>query len=218
MKVVILNRISSSTQSLQSQSDDLNKYCDLMSWEVCGEFSYIISGKSKNEDREGLMKMFSFLSENKDIKKVVVWEISRLGRTISSINSNIDKLTDIGVSVHIKNFSIDTLKIDGSVDLIGKLMCGILSSLSELEINQIKGRLDRGRKSFVEKNLKEKGVSGLGRKIGSIKSDEKFLEENKDIIKCLKKGLSVRDTMSLTKKSSHSVQKVRKMIKKELLS
>ena len=97
-------------------------------------------------------------------------------------------------------------------------MCGILSSLAELELSQIKDRLDRGRKSFVEKNLKENGVSGLGRKIGSIKSDEKFLEENKDIIKCLRKGLSVRDTMSLTKKSSHSVQKVRKMIKKELLS
>jgi len=51
-----------------------------------------------------------------------------------------------------------------------------------------------------------------GRKKGSIKSDEKFLDENKYIIDCLKKGLSVRDTMSLTNKSSHSVQKVRKMI------
>lgn len=212
MKVVILNRISSSTQSLQSQSDDLNKYCDLMSWEVCGEFSDIISGKSKNEDREGLMEMMMFLNENKDIKKVVVWEISRLGRTISSINYTIDRLTDIGVSVHIKNLSIDTLKIDGSVDLIGKLICGVLSSLSELELNQIKSRLDRGRRSFVEKNIREKGVSGLGRKKGSVKSKEKFLDENKDVIKCLKKGLSVRDTMSVTKKSSHSVQKVRRMI------
>ena len=70
MKVVILNRISSSTQSLQSQSDDLNKYCDLMSWEVCGEFSDIISGKSKNEDREGLMEMMMFLNESKDINEV----------------------------------------------------------------------------------------------------------------------------------------------------
>ena len=51
-----------------------------------------------------------------------------------------------------------------------------------------------------------------GRKKGSIKSDEKFLDENKNIIECLEKGLSVRDTMSATNKSSHSVQKVRKII------
>ena len=59
-----------------------------------------------------------------------------------------------------------------------------------------------GRKKFVENGGK------LGRKTGSVMSKEKFLTNHSDVIESLLNGNSVRETMSLTNKSSGTVQKV----------
>jgi hypothetical protein len=45
-----------------------------------------------------------------------------------------------------------------------------------------------------------------------LKSDEQFLEENKEVAKLLKQGYAVRKVMKLADKSSGTVQKVKKLI------
>ena len=82
MKVVILNRVSTDKQNFQRQSEELNNYCKIKGWEVVGEFSEIISGYTPNQLREGLNEMFRFLEENREVKKVLCWEVSRIGRKL----------------------------------------------------------------------------------------------------------------------------------------
>lgn len=51
------------------------------------------------------------------------------------------------------------------------------------------------------------------RPVGSGMSDEKLLEKYPEIVKYLKKGLSVRDTAAASHKSTYTVQKVKKAMK-----
>jgi len=53
-----------------------------------------------------------------------------------------------------------------------------------------------------------------GRKKGTIISDEKTLENHKDIVQLLEQGLTVREISSITKKSSATIVKVNKIITK----
>jgi DNA invertase Pin-like site-specific DNA recombinase len=52
----------------------------------------------------------------------------------------------------------------------------------------------------------------VGRKEGFKKNEETLLNENRDVVKLLKQGFSIRKTMKLTDKSSGLVQKVKKLI------
>jgi transposase len=50
----------------------------------------------------------------------------------------------------------------------------------------------------------------MGRKIGSVKSKEKKVDEYSGVIKNLKKGISVRNTAKLCEVSISTVQRVKK--------
>ena len=53
----------------------------------------------------------------------------------------------------------------------------------------------------------------LGRKTGSIKSEEKKREEYKEVISLLKRGYSIRNTAKLTGTSISTVQRIKKQFK-----
>lgn len=65
-------------------------------------------------------------------------------------------------------------------------------------------------KSCYDNFRKNGGV--VGRKEGFKKDDQTILAENKDIVRLLRQGLSVRKIMKLTEKSSGTVQKVKKLL------
>lgn len=211
MKVVIYNRVSTSKQSVDSQITELNNYCDSKGWEIVGSFSEVISGGTKNEERVELMKMLKFLKINLDVRKCIVWELSRVGRDVFQIHRIINDLKEIGsgVSLHIKQFGIDTLNIDGTTDLMGGMFISILSEISSMERHQIKLRLQRGKENFLRKGGK------LGRKKGSVKSTEQLLEEHSDIVKYLNKGFSIREVVKLTEKNNGTIQKIKKLMKED---
>ena len=75
-----------------------------------------------------------------------------------------------------------------------------------MELNLIKERLSSGRNKFIDEGGK------LGRKVGYRKSNEAFIDENKDVIKFLKQEQSIRNIMKLTGKSSGTIQKVKRLV------
>ena len=210
MKVVILNRVSTDKQNFNRQSEELNTYCKEKGWEVVEEFSEVISGYTSNQLRVGLMEMMMFLQENKEVSKVVCWEVSRVSRKLLECQKIVEELTKLGVSLHIKTFGIDTLKEDKSVDVMGKLFLDILTSFGDMERTMIKERMNSGRNKFI------KDGGGLGRKEGSKETNDEFLKKNDKVVRCLMKGMSVRECIKVTDKSLGTIQKVRNMIKEDL--
>lgn len=81
-----------------------------------------------------------------------------------------------------------------------------MASIAETERETM---LERQRKGIAI--AKAKGVY-KGRVKGSVESDKEFLSKYKEVIRCLKKGTSLRDTAKLCDVSLGTVQKVKKAL------
>jgi len=206
MKVVIFSRVSTQIQDYTRQTDELLEYASKMGYSVERIFEEKISGAKKNEERKELMSMIDFINNNK-IEKVLTWELSRIGRCAVQVLQSIELLNKAKVSLFIKNYNLETLNPDGTVNPLSQFMVQILNSVNEMERQTIVQRLKSGYLAARKNGIK------VGRKPGvQIKSDEQFLKENKDVAKLLKQGYAVRKIMKLENKSSGTVQKVKKMI------
>lgn len=206
VRVVIFSRVSTMAQDYQRQTDELLDYASKMGYSVKRIFEEKISGAKKNEERKELMAMMEYIKSNQ-IEKVLTWELSRIGRSAVQVLQVIEMLNQAKVSLFIKNYNLETLNQDGTVNPLSQFMVQILNSVNEMERQTIVSRLRSG--YAAHRNAGRK----VGRKPGvQIKTEEQFLQENKDVIKLLKQGYSVRKVMKLTDKSNGTVQKVKKLI------
>ncbi len=205
-RVVIFSRVSTQAQDYQRQTEELLEYANKMGYSVEKVFEEKISGAKKNEERKELMAMMSFIKSNQ-VEKVLTWELSRIGRNAVQVLQVIEMLNDAKISLYIKNYNLETLNPNGTVNPLSQFMVQILNSVNEMERQTIVQRLRSGYSSARSKGIK------VGRKTGvQVKSDDQFLKENKEVAKLLKQGFSVRKVMKLTDRSSGTVQKVKKLI------
>jgi DNA invertase Pin-like site-specific DNA recombinase len=206
IRVVIFSRVSTQAQDYQRQTEELLEYANKMGYSVEKVFEEKISGAKKNAERKELMSMMTFIKSNQ-VEKVLTWELSRIGRNAVQVLQTIELLNEAKVSLYIKNYNLETLNTDGTVNPLSQFMVQILNSVNEMERFAIVQRLQSGYKQHIALNRP------VGRKPGvQVKSDEQFLKENKEVTKLLKQGFSVRKVMKLTDRSSGTVQKVKKLI------
>lgn len=205
MKVVIQSRVSTIIQENKRQVQELSEYASKMGWEVVKVFEEKISGGKKNEERPILLEMIQFVKENQ-VDKVLCWELSRIGRNSLEVLKTIELLNENCISLFIKNYNIETLNDKCEINPLSQFMIQILTSVSQMERSQIRQRIKSGYDSF------RKNGGKVGRKSGFIKDKETLLNQHKDIVKYLRQGQSVRNTMKLTGKSSGTVQKIKNLI------
>jgi DNA invertase Pin-like site-specific DNA recombinase len=205
MTSVIFTRVSTNVQDNERQVQELKQYASNMNIDVLNVYKEKISGAKQNDERPILEDMVSFIKAN-DVDKVLVWELSRIGRNTIEVLKTIKMLNDNGVSLYIKNYNLETLNEDGSINPLSQFMIQILTSVSEMEKTQIRQRIESGYNQYRQNGGK------VGRKSGYKKNDVDVLSQHKDVAKLLKQGLSVRKVMKLTGKSSGTVQKVSKLI------
>jgi DNA invertase Pin-like site-specific DNA recombinase len=160
-----------------------------------------VSGKVPFNDREkGKLVLDGKVSE------LVVECLSRLGRNTVDTLTTLKWLEDSGVNVVVKGMGNLQSHIDGKKNPIWNLITSVMSSLYELERENILERTEMGRKMYVINGGK------LGRKIGTVENRQEFLqkETNQKIISLLDKGKSVRDISGRLGVSTSTVVKVRK--------
>jgi DNA invertase Pin-like site-specific DNA recombinase len=200
---VIYARVSSTgdRQSNDRQVQDLKRYIAINDMDLVNVFEEKMSGTKEN--RPMLTECIEFCMAN-HINTLCVSEISRLGRTTKIVVNTIDELTKAGINVYIQNLPLCTLNADGQSNPIAKMITAVLSSFAEIEKDNIKYRLNSGRKLAIAKGVK------MGRKVGSVKSKEQKQEEYAKVIRSLKQGKSVRDTAAICGVSVSTVQRVKK--------
>lgn len=202
-KAIIISRCSTNEnkQDVTRQSQDLTlKYSNR--FDIIKTFEYYQSG-TKNENEND--KFLKFAIDN-DIQIILVTELSRISRTVIGF-LNFKKICDEAkINIIIDDKNLNTLNQDKSVDLNTELILTIGASFAKMELIQTKLRLNSGRDKYIRDGGK------LGRKVGSEKDTKKLITEHADIVKFLKQGQSIRNTMILTGKSSGTVQKIKKII------
>lgn len=202
---IIISRCSSNEN--QNRQDVLRQQESLIStygqqYNIVKEFTYYLSGTKNDEVNSEILE---YAIKN-DVNHIIALEISRISRKISSFALFLEKCNDNKINIIIDNFKLHTLLPSGEINGMVQTMLSIASTFASLELSMIKERLNSGRDKFIRDGGK------LGRKEGSKKDEKKLLSEYSDIIKFLKQGQSVRNTMKLTGKSSGTVQKVKNLL------
>lgn len=214
MNAIIYARVSSlgDRQSTDRQIEDLTKYADANGIEVVKVFSEKISGAKRNSERVVLNECISFAEAN-GIRQILCSEGSRVGRSTWEVLETIKACIDKGIDIFLQKENIHTLREDGSTDPMMCVYISCLSMANEFERENIKFRLNSGRKLAIEKGVK------MGRKEGSIKTHEQKENQYKDIIKLLRKGYSVASTYAIAKEKGIkcSVSTI-KRVKKEFFN
>lgn len=203
-KAVIYSRVSSecNRQDTQRQTNELIEYANKMGYELVEVYEEKVSGYKKNEDRPVFSKMLEEI-EKGTIDKVLVWELSRIGRSVIQSLQNIQLLTDKKVSIYIKNFNLETLNEDKTPNALSMFMVQILFSVANMEAQLTKSRMASGYHNHIKNGGK------VGRKSGSIETEEETIQKHNDIVKLLKKNLTIRQISGLTNKSTNTVLKVK---------
>ncbi len=164
-----------------------------------------VSGKIPFSERTEGGKLTQLVKEGK-VSEVVVEELSRLGRNTIDTLTTLKFFEDNGVNVVVRSMGNLQSMVNGKKNSIWNLITSVMSSLYELERENILERTEMGRKMYVMNGGK------LGRKVGTKENRNDFLkkERTQKILSLLEKGKSVRDISGRLGVSTKTVVKVRK--------
>ena len=193
-------------QDYERQVVELTDYCQRMNWEVVKVFANKVSGATRNVDREEISALVEYVKEHR-LNRVVCLEISRLGRNTLEALKVINYLNENGVSLHIKNYNLNTLNEDGKVNPVASLICTILLEISSMERLTIKERMSSGRDQYIAKCRRE-GVK-MGRPSSYRKSDDTYKDQYQREISLLKKGISLRNVTAITGTSVNTLRRLK---------
>ena len=118
------------------------------------------------------------------------------------------QLIDCDINLYIQKEQLTLLDEEGHPSLFAPIMIATLSTCAQLERDNISFRLQSGRKQYIEKGGK------LGRKIGSVKTEEQMKAEYREVISLLRKGYSIRDVAKLSGKGVSTVLRVKRIVNK----
>lgn len=201
-KVAILVRVSTADQNYDRQISELTEYAASKNYEVVEVITETVSGAKKNSERKGIQQLLQ-LAKGKKINKVLIHEVTRLGRDTPEVLATLSTLHELKVAVVVKNYQIETLNADGTVNSMGQFLFTILADVGRMERLTLIERVKSGLQE-----AKRKGKT-LGRPEGSTKD---LVTEHPKVVKYLRAGHSVRETAKLSEVAPSTVQRVKKAL------
>jgi len=137
-KVVIYSRVSTTKQTTENQIRILKEVCDNHNYILVD--TYIdegISGSKGREHRKEFDRMCKDMIRGK-FHKILVWDISRLGRSLNHLVDFLNEVNSIGTNLYIHQSGLDTSTASG------KMMFQMIGVFSEFERSMIRERVIAG--------------------------------------------------------------------------
>jgi DNA invertase Pin-like site-specific DNA recombinase len=204
-RVGILARVSTADQSNDRQISELTAYADSRGYEVVQFYTENISGSTANADRPVIQDLLKLATAGK-VDKVLVHEVSRLGRDTGEILNMLKELHNLKISVCVLQYQIETLNDNGSVNSLAQFLLTILADVGRMEKQTLIERINSGLQE-----AKRKGVK-LGRKAGTSDTKEKLTTKYKKALKMLADGRTVRETATLTGCAPSTLTRLKKKL------
>lgn len=195
------NRVSTLIQTGNRFEADTEKYDMVLLDKISGSVSFKDRPKSKE-----LIKM---IEEGVEISEIVVEEFSRLGRNTGDVIQTLEWLEEKEINVVVRNIGLHS-RTNGKKNPVWKMISSIMSSLYEMELENILERTSVGRMVYVQNG----GI--LGRPVGTNEGDLVFINKpnNKKILEYLRKKRTVREISKILNVSTSTVMKVKKIATK----
>ena len=198
---VILARLSTMAQDFDRQVNELKYYALNNDLNIVKIFANKISGAKSNDERCEIIELIQYVKEN-HVDKVLVLEISRLGRNTLEALKVIELLNHEKICLCVKNYNIETLDSLGNINPMAQFLITILLEVARMERTTIRQRMESG---YVH-HIQNGGV--VGRKTGYRKTVSEMKEQYKEEIKLLKRNYSLRNVSKLTGTSVNTLRKL----------
>jgi len=163
-----------------------------------------ITGSKTREDRPDLIELL-IASRKKMFDKVLVTEISRIGRNAKDIRNTIDQLHSNRVGVIFKNLSLESLDEKGEETFVTNIIISIYAEMAQEEKKILVSRIKSGILSAKAKGKR------LGRPVGT-EDKATLLKKYPRLVIDLRSGLSLRKLMKIHAVSKGTVIKVKKLL------
>ncbi len=198
-------RVSTDKQDYQRQILELNEFCQQKNLEVAETIATKVTGTKTFDERQDLQRLFE-LAVQKRFDKVIVSEISRIGRNARDIRNTIDYLHSRRIAIVFRNLGgLESLDDRGNESFVTNIIIAIYSELAQEEKRILSERIRSGLA-----NARHKGKQ-IGRPEG--KQDQKvLLKKYARLVIDLKNGLSLTQCQKLHDVSRNTAIKVKRLI------
>lgn len=197
-------RVSTDKQDYQRQILELNEFCRHKNYEVVETIASKITGTKTFQDREDLQRLFE-CAGRKQFDKVVVSEVSRIGRNAKDIRHTIDYLHSKKIAIVFRNLGgLESLDDRGNESFVTNIIIAIYSELAQEEKRILSERIKSGLA-----NARHKGKR-VGRPEGK-QDDETLLKKYPRLASDLRKGFSLSQCQKLHDVSRNTAIKVRRL-------
>lgn len=189
------NRVSTLLQSGNRFEADTENYDLVLLDKISGSVCFSDRPKSKE-----LIKLI----HSGVVTEIVIEELSRLGRNTGDVIKTLEWFEKMDINVRVKNIGLESRPL-GKKNPIWKMITSVMSSLYELELENILERTSVGRMVYVQNG----GI--LGRPIGEKETELKFISKtrNQKALDFIKKGWSMREISKQLDMSTKTISKVK---------
>lgn len=206
ISVCLFIRVSTQQQDYQRQISDLTEYCKNKGYRIAKIIATKITGTKTLVERQDLQELLAAANRN-EFTKVIVTEISRIGRNARDIRNTIDQLHRKRIAVVFKNLGgLESIDENSNESFVTNIIIAIYSELAQEEKRILSERIRSG---LAE--CRRIGIKKLGRPIGSNDINSVKRKYAK-LIADLKKGNSLSECSKLHDVSRNTVIKIKKLI------
>lgn len=160
-KIIVLSRISTSSQHLESQTQELITAAERLGYSKSQQI--IIEGiesaiKLSEEERETLNKMKYYIEKDNEVDCVICWEPSRLSRQQKTLYSIRDYLIERKIQLYILNPYMKLLNDERTqMDSTANIVFSLFATISENEMMIKKERFIRAKNELTKQGKKSAG-------------------------------------------------------------
>ena len=138
MKVGLYLRVSTEDQTTENQGLVLREICETNGWEIFDTYvDHGVSGSKGRDKRPEFNRLIKDMTRRK-FQKVMVWDVSRLGRSLTHLVEFLNEVHSVGCDLYIHQSGLDTQTPSG------KMMFQMIGIFSEFERSMISQRVKTG--------------------------------------------------------------------------
>ena len=196
-------RVSTAQQDYDRQISDLTEYCQQKGYMITKVIATKITGTKTLADRQDLQELLAAANRN-EFQKVIVSEISRIGRNARDIRNTIDQLHRKKIAVVFKNLGgLESIDDSGNESFVTNIIIAIYSELAQEEKRILSERIKSGLAEARRKGKRmgrpegAEYITGLKKKYAKLIAD---LQRGNSLTECCKLHGVSRNTVIKIKK------------------
>jgi DNA invertase Pin-like site-specific DNA recombinase len=181
-KVAIYARVSTASQTVENQFQELREVAQRNGWTVVAELSDSGISGAKGRDQRPAFDQLLKRATRREFDLIMVWAIDRLGRSIQHLVGFMNDIQAMGVDLYVHQQAIDTTTPSG------RMIFGIFSALGEYERELIRERIMAGQKRARAQGVRIGRPSKMN---DAVKTSVKLLRDGGMGIKEISKRLEI---------------------------